>query len=115
MNMNLQLFLQSVPPSKFGRSDFDVADVSYRTLFTNLLGEYVGTAWDLSKVMLWTPAVPGYKGKGVDRRLAPGDITAPARTGLYKVQGVAVEAIMGGIFHQYVRTALTFEFMRIDL
>ena len=97
MNLSLQLLLQSLPPSNY---TFDADDVAYRTLFSNLLGEKVGSAWNLSKVMLWTPAVPGqqqFKGKEVDR-----SEFIPGRAGLYKVQGVTVEAVMGGIFHQYV-------------
>ena len=94
----MHLFLQSIPPTNFA---FNIEEISYRVLYTNLLGEQVGTAWDLSKVMLWTPALPGNK-KWEEKQRHSNNLT-PSRSGLYKIQGVTVEAIMGGIFHQFVR------------
>ena len=71
--------------------DYDL--IAYRALYTNLLGEHVGRKWDLSRAMVWTPAVPDAK-----RR----NMRSAAEIGLYKVQGTTVEGIMGGIFHQFV-------------
>lgn len=98
MNMSLQLFLQSVPSTNV---TLDLEDISYRTLFTHTLGEQVGSAWDLSKVMLWTPILPQGQRELVGQDAGTYE-RIPGRGGLYKVQGVAVEAIMGGIFHQFV-------------
>ncbi|KAF6767655.1 Ribonuclease III domain protein [Kalmanozyma brasiliensis GHG001] len=56
-------------------------------LSTHRLGDKVGRELGLEKVMRWTPAV-------TDGQLGPRE------TGLYKVRGVAVEAIVGAIYHQ---------------
>lgn len=51
--------------------------------------------------MLWTPAV---RASPRDWTSDTSDITRTKKTpGFYKVQGTAVEAIMGGIYHQFVR------------
>lgn len=56
-------------------------------LTTHRLGDKVGRELGLEKVMRWTPAVS-------DGQLGPRE------TGLFKVRGVAVEAIAGAIYHQ---------------
>ena len=56
-------------------------------LTTHRLGDKVGRALALEKVMRWTPAV-------TDGQLGPKE------TGLFKVRGVAVEALVGAIYHQ---------------
>lgn len=79
--------------------DFDLT--AYRTLFTPFIGEKVGDTWDLGRVMLWIPAV---RASPRDWTSDTSDITRTKKTpGFYKVQGTAVEAIMGGIYHQFVR------------
>ncbi|KAI5117845.1 hypothetical protein M0805_008117 [Coniferiporia weirii] len=112
----LLLFLQSATlklsrtssPSFDPSTAFNFDLIAYRALFTNLLGEHVGTQWNLGRAMLWTPPVP----KAVlrsplsrhsmeDERMmqeTPGSMKGP---GLYKVQGTTVEGIMGGVFHQF--------------
>lgn len=54
--------------------------------------------------MLWRPIQisPEFT-NGVD--LLKMDTNLKRSVGLYKVQGVAVEAVMGGIFHHFVRTS----------
>lgn len=56
-------------------------------LTTHRLGDKVGRHLGLEKVMRWTPAVS-------DGQLGPKE------TGLFKVRGVAVEALVGAIYHQ---------------
>ncbi|TKY89604.1 hypothetical protein EX895_001389 [Sporisorium graminicola] len=56
-------------------------------LSTHRLGDKVGKGIGLEKVMRWTPAV-------TDGQLGPKE------TGLFKVRGVAVEALVGAIYHQ---------------
>ena len=73
---------------------FDIDLLTYRALKTHILGEFVGTRWQLDKAMLWIPV--RRKGKEEEKNIG----------GLYKVMGTTVEAIMGGIFHHYVSLAL---------
>ncbi|KAJ1034726.1 hypothetical protein NDA13_000982 [Ustilago tritici] len=56
-------------------------------LTTHRLGHRVGKELGLEKIMRWTPAVS-------DGQLGPRE------TGLFKVRGVAVEAVVGAIYHQ---------------
>ncbi len=56
-------------------------------LNTHRLGDKVGRDLGLEKVMRWTPAV-------TDGQMGPRE------TGLFKVRGVAVEALVGAIYHQ---------------
>ncbi len=81
-------------------SQFDFDAINYRAMYTALIGERVGRAWDLPRSLLWTPPVSSSNSNlsiedRVSRSWAPG---------LYKVQGTTVEAIIGGIYHQFVRT-----------
>ncbi|KZV99198.1 hypothetical protein EXIGLDRAFT_831554 [Exidia glandulosa HHB12029] len=69
----------------------DVDDFCDDLLNTYKLGEFVGGAWQIEHVMRWTPAI-----------VEPGEAGALLRSsGLFKVRGTAVEAVMGGIFHQH--------------
>lgn len=56
-------------------------------LNTHRLGDRIGRELGLEKVMRWTPAV------------SHGQL-GPRETGLFKVRGVAVEALVGAIYHQ---------------
>ncbi|KAJ9474136.1 putative mitochondrial ribosomal protein [Pseudozyma hubeiensis] len=56
-------------------------------LTTHRLGDKVGRQLGLEKIMRWTPAV------------SDGQV-GPRETGLFKVRGVAVEALAGAIYHQ---------------
>jgi len=81
----------------FPEPEFDLTAVIERLLDTYILGEHVGSAWELQNVMRWTPALP--------MSAAPTSSTPPLlalrSSGLYKVRGACVEATIGGIFHQY--------------
>ena len=57
-------------------------------LQTSVIGDFVGRALKLGEVMRWTPAVnDGQKGA--------------KETGLFKIRGVTVEALVGAIYHQH--------------
>jgi Ribonuclease-III-like len=93
------------PPEKkqkesivFPEPEFDLASTTERLLDTYILGEYVGGPWDLQKVMRWTPALP----MSAAPTLSTPAPAALRSSGLYKVRGACVEAVIGGIFHHYV-------------
>ncbi|CAG8573809.1 9552_t:CDS:2 [Acaulospora colombiana] len=61
----------------------DYDELISKILDTHVLGEYVGAAWSLEKIMRWVPS----------------HTNDPSRTfwssGLYRVRGTAVEAVVG--------------------
>jgi len=61
-------------------------------LHTYRLGEHVGGVWRIEDVMKWTPAI-------VQPTFEPSALLRSS--GLFKVRGATVEAIIGGIYHQY--------------
>ena len=73
------------------RADYDFEDVAERALNTYLLGEHVAAAWRLGDVLKWAPPSKAMSGP------------SPKNVGLYKVLGGAVQAIVGGVNHQFVR------------
>jgi len=87
----LYLLLASSPNLK--PSD-DIEAIVSRTLNTYVLGEHLGSRWGLGRVMRWTPTLKAERVKDADVALLKG-------AGLYKVQGDAVAAVMGGIFEQF--------------
>jgi len=89
----LQLFLHS--SSALHPSD-DVEAIMSSTLNTNILGEYVGPEWGVGRVIRWQPAAPAHKLVELDK-----EVDVRRQVGLYKVQGEAVEAILGGIYFQF--------------
>jgi hypothetical protein len=90
------LLLLSSSPALYLKHDLH--DMVQRTLNTYTLGQHVGSAWGLGRVMRWTPTIAADKLKaGHDNRELLKSV------GLYKVQGEAVSAVMGGIFYQFVR------------
>ena len=99
----LQLFLHS--SSALDPSD-DVAAMKSSILNTDFIGEHVGPEWGVGRVIRWTPSAPAsqladmHQKKDIRRQI-----------GLYKVQGEAVEAILGGIYVQFVSLMLPFFFL----
>ncbi|KAF8579672.1 hypothetical protein K439DRAFT_1637773 [Ramaria rubella] len=71
-------------------------DISDKLLNTYILGEHVGAAWQLERIMRWTPAIAE-----VDALQAQSPDTVLRSSGLYKVRGATVEGVVGGIFHQF--------------
>ena len=85
--------MHSLPPEVSERYDFD--RTSARVLNTYVLGELVAPKWGLSNRMRWSSPQTEVK---------EGEVPSSARqVGLYKVAGMGVEAVMGGIYHQFVR------------
>ncbi|KAJ3869434.1 hypothetical protein EV359DRAFT_69916 [Lentinula novae-zelandiae] len=87
----LYLLLSSSPHLK--PSD-DLEAIVAQTLNTYVLGEHIGSKWGLGRVMRWTPTLKADKSKDASPTLLKG-------VGLYKVQGDAVAAVLGGIFEQF--------------
>jgi len=81
--------------------------IADRTLNTYVLGEHVAPLWSLGKVLKWVPvpSVPlsktAIQEEGLANTVARLGPEASRSVGLYKVQGMAVEALVGGIFHQF--------------
>ncbi|TFK33970.1 ribonuclease-III-like-domain-containing protein [Crucibulum laeve] len=90
----LLLFLQS---SKALQPNDNIDAIITRTIGSYTLGDHIGRRWGLGRGMRWTPAAPA-------RRLAEDREASMVSVGLYKVQGDAVAAVMGGIFHQFGAT-----------
>ncbi|KAF8651615.1 hypothetical protein AX16_004656 [Volvariella volvacea WC 439] len=74
----------------------DLDAIISQALNTYVLGERVGSKWGVGKVLRWTPRIPASQLQV--SKLSP---TLLKDVGLYKVQGDAVAAIMGGIFYQF--------------
>ena len=75
----------------------DTDEIASKALHTNLLGEHVGHAWGVGRVMVWQPSTrpePNARGSFPSESFRA--------SGLYKVQGETVQAIIGAIYQQYV-------------
>ncbi|KAJ2925025.1 hypothetical protein H1R20_g12087, partial [Candolleomyces eurysporus] len=89
----LNLFLtasQALKPSH------DLNTIAEHTLNANLLGEQIGSRWGYNKAIQWTPAVSRSQ---LETTKNPEALIR--RIGLYKVQGDAVAATLGGIYFQF--------------
>lgn len=85
------MFLHSCPNVNSGAN---YASISSNALNTYTLGEHVGREWGIGKVLKWKSMVdPQMIAKGADS----------GYVGLHKVLGTTVEAIVGGVYHQFVR------------
>ena len=85
------MFLHSCPNVNSGA---DYAKITSNTLNTYTLGEHVGREWGIGKVLKWRSMVdPHMVAKEADA----------GHVGLHKVLGTTVEAIVGGVYHQFVR------------
>ena len=85
------MFLHSCPNVNSGA---DYANITSNALNTYTLGEHVGREWGIGKVLKWKSMVdPQMVAKGTDN----------GYVGLHKVLGTTVEAIVGGVYHQFVR------------
>ncbi|KAF8483793.1 ribonuclease-III-like-domain-containing protein [Russula ochroleuca] len=81
----MMLFLQGLPAA----AEHDHSRIAARVLNTHGLGEHVAPHWRLQDVMRWVPPRAGEA--GLDGRAA----------GLHKVAGTMVEAVVGGVLHQF--------------
>ena len=85
------MFLHSCPNVNSGAN---YANITSNALNTYTLGEHVGREWGIGKVLKWKSMVdPQMVAKGADN----------GHVGLHKVLGTTVEAIFGGVYHQFVR------------
>ncbi|EDR11868.1 uncharacterized protein LACBIDRAFT_313754 [Laccaria bicolor S238N-H82] len=75
--------------------EHDLEDIAYHTLHTYALGEHVGSKWGLGRHLRWVPAI------APEVREQVSDSPDLRKVGLYKVQGDAVTAVVGGIFSQF--------------
>ena len=99
------MFIHSSPALQ---PDHDFEKLTLHALNTYTLGEHVSPNWRLGKVVKWKPMNVG----NLSRPLGPdADVPAPLATvtgeasrsiGMYKVHGTTVEAVVGGVFHQFV-------------
>ncbi|KZT56272.1 hypothetical protein CALCODRAFT_471246 [Calocera cornea HHB12733] len=91
------MFLQSPevhnPQSKYDIAPWNeaVASAAAQMLDTHVLGKEVGRVWELERVMRWIPHIPD--STDIDRVLLS--------SGLLKVRGATVEAVIGGLVHQH--------------
>lgn len=90
LQMFLTIFLHSnARTSQRAAALLSSPDALADVLKTSRLGDKVGRTLKLEQIMRWTPAVlDGQRG--------------PVETGLFKIRGVAVEALVGAIYHQHV-------------
>ena len=89
------MFLHSCP-NVDSRTDY--AKIISNALNTYTLGEHVGREWGIGKVLRWKLMVDSQM---VTKAVDNGYI------GLHKVLGTTVEAIVGGVYHQFVRLPLS--------
>ena len=82
----LLLFLQGLTAA----AEHDHSRIAARVLNTHTLGEHVAPHWRLQEVMRWVPP-------------RAGDPVFDGRSaGIHKVAGTTVEAVVGGVLHQFV-------------
>ncbi|EJF59875.1 hypothetical protein DICSQDRAFT_64192 [Dichomitus squalens LYAD-421 SS1] len=100
----LLMFIHSSPALQ---PEHDYEKLALRALNTYTLGEHIAPNWRLGKVIKWKPMNVG----NLSRPLGPdADVPAPLANatgdavrsiGMYKVHGTTVEAVVGGVFHQF--------------
>lgn len=87
--------------------DYDV--LVSRALNACLLGEHVAPRWSLGHVLRWAPAMPKANIRAVQEKKPDSELAEALATdlgiirtvGLYKVMGEAVQAVVGGVYHQF--------------
>ncbi|KAL4068523.1 hypothetical protein V8B97DRAFT_1873065 [Scleroderma yunnanense] len=77
-----------------------------RALNTSVLGEHVAPQWSLGRVLRWAPPISRdtIQGHHPDSDLTDALAANPGivrSVGLYKVMGEAVQAVVGGVYHQF--------------
>lgn len=83
LHSNIKESPSTLLPLLSSSSDLD------RIVQTSMLGDSVGRFLKLEEVMRWRPA------------LAEGQ-RGPKETGLFKIRGTTVEAVVGAIYHHHV-------------
>ena len=108
----LLMFIHSSPALQ-AEHDYDA--ILERALNSYTLGQHVAPRWNVGRVLKWRPMNVGvHMSKPLGPRV---EVPTPllgaeglnARAiGMNKVYGVAVEAVVGGVFHQFVSTTSFF-------
>jgi dsRNA-specific ribonuclease len=102
-------YLLFVHEAAQGRTHYDYDRLTSRALNTYFLGEHVAPRWSLGRVLLWVPTAPKetlrtaqtqHPDSELDEALKASSGIAKS-VGLYKVMGEAVQAVMGGVYHQF--------------
>jgi hypothetical protein len=107
------LFLHSVARTQ---NQHDYEYLSSRALSAYLLGEHVAPRWSLGRILQWAPNVSQdvlMAHKNAKKSKQPADLQLEdalqanqgivKSVGLYKVMGEAVQSVVGGVYHQFVR------------
>ncbi|QRW23247.1 protein tyrosine kinase domain-containing protein [Rhizoctonia solani] len=82
-------------PSPNDTLEQDFNNLSELVLHTRTLGEHVGTAWQLERVMRWVPNFDHHTDPSGIRKEEGGS------SGFFKIRGTTVEAVVGGVFYQF--------------
>ena len=102
----LLMFVHSLPTPQ---NDLDYALLLERALNTYVLGEHVAPHWEIGKALKWRPMNVGNNSKPLGPDVEVPGLLQNVRAsnargiGMYKVYGSTVEAVVGGVFHQFVR------------
>ncbi|KAF8548824.1 hypothetical protein OG21DRAFT_1448664 [Imleria badia] len=102
-------YLLFVHEATQGRAHHDYDRLTSRALNTYFLGEHVAPRWSLGRVLLWVPTAPKEtlrtaQIQNPDSELDQALTASPGiakSVGLYKVMGEAVQAVVGGAYHQF--------------
>ncbi|KAF9220767.1 hypothetical protein BS17DRAFT_738801 [Gyrodon lividus] len=92
-----------------GRSHHDYDVLVSRALNTYLLGEHVASRWSLGRVLRWLPTVSQENLRIAQLQQSDAELEDALTAnpgmlrsvGLYKVMGEAVQAVVGGVYHQF--------------
>ncbi|KAI0704188.1 ribonuclease-III-like-domain-containing protein [Cerioporus squamosus] len=100
----LLMFIHSSPSLQ---PNEDYERIIEYALNTYALGEHVAPKWELGKVLKWKPMNVGNMSKPLGPDVEVPSLLANVRgdnarsVGMYKVHGSTVEAVVGGVFHQF--------------
>ncbi|KAG9311588.1 hypothetical protein JVU11DRAFT_7797 [Chiua virens] len=102
-------YLLFIHEAAHGRTHRDYDRLVSRTLNTYFLGEHIAPRWSLGRVLLWVPTASKEtlrtaQNQNPDSELNEALLLSPGiakSVGLYKVMGEAVQAVVGGVYHQF--------------
>lgn len=107
-------FLLFVHEVAQGRAQHDYDRLASRALNTYFLGEHIAPLWSVGRVLQWVPTAPRETLRTTQTQKPDSELDEALRAspgiaksvGLYKVMGEAVQAVVGGVYHQFVRAQL---------
>lgn len=102
-------YLLFVHDSAKASADYNYDALAERALNSYVLGEHVAPQWSLGKVLRWVPTIPRNAMEAAQEHLPDAELTRALSAnpgivrsvGLYKVMGEAVQAVVGGVYHQF--------------